>query len=130
MSELKHYSEGVAFDGAAILCDGHPITISEILALLNQHEQLKFELIAQEPIGFIHPTIANLLLDKRFASAEILLKTNKTRGHVLPVFIQPQLTTKMEVANTQIEYLIARIAEADASNVHSVVRQWLTEVVQ
>ena len=33
--DTPHYSEGIMGDGAAILCDGEPMTISEVLAALN-----------------------------------------------------------------------------------------------
>lgn len=35
------YTEGIAFDGTAILEDGNPITITEILSRLNDSEQLQ-----------------------------------------------------------------------------------------
>lgn len=38
-----HYTEGVCGDGAAILFDGKPLTISEILNKLNTIERLKLE---------------------------------------------------------------------------------------
>lgn len=40
------YTEGIAFDGAAILKDGVPITITEILQTLNENSRLRAELHA------------------------------------------------------------------------------------
>ena len=36
----NRYTEGIAFDGAAILDNGKPITIDEILKRLNEHNEL------------------------------------------------------------------------------------------
>jgi hypothetical protein len=37
------YTEGICEDGAAILCDGQPITISQILGRLNLMDEFKEE---------------------------------------------------------------------------------------
>ena len=37
------YTEGICQDGAAILKDGLPIKISEILSSLNEYDDLKYE---------------------------------------------------------------------------------------
>ena len=36
----NRYTEGIAFDGASILDNGAPITISEILKRLNEYDKL------------------------------------------------------------------------------------------
>jgi hypothetical protein len=36
----NRYTEGIAFDGAAILDNGKPITIDEILKRLNEYNEL------------------------------------------------------------------------------------------
>ena len=36
----NRYTEGIAFDGAAILDNGKPITIDEILKRLNEYDEL------------------------------------------------------------------------------------------
>lgn len=41
MAQEKVYTEGIAFDGAAILENGLPITISQVLKKLNDAEELK-----------------------------------------------------------------------------------------
>lgn len=38
---MAEYTEGVCGDGAAILRDGVPVAISDVLAALNQGEQLR-----------------------------------------------------------------------------------------
>ena len=40
------YSQGVCGDGAAILKDGQPMTIEEILSKLREYELFKTELVA------------------------------------------------------------------------------------
>ncbi|MGR9384888.1 hypothetical protein [Rhizobium leguminosarum] len=37
---MSRYTEGVCDDGAAILKDGVPVSITEILSMLNLHEQM------------------------------------------------------------------------------------------
>lgn len=37
---MSEYSQGVCEDGAAILCNGEPITIEEILQRLRQRDEL------------------------------------------------------------------------------------------
>ena len=37
----KRFTEGIAFDGAAILDNGNPITITEILNNLNRIDELE-----------------------------------------------------------------------------------------
>lgn len=37
----KRYTEGIAFDGAAILDNGKPITITEILDRLNKLDEIE-----------------------------------------------------------------------------------------
>lgn len=39
--ESKRFTEGIAFDGAAILDNGQPITITEILNNLNRLDELE-----------------------------------------------------------------------------------------
>lgn len=41
MSKGKRYTEGIAGDGAAILDNGIPITITEILKRLNKLDKLE-----------------------------------------------------------------------------------------
>lgn len=41
MAQEKVYTEGIAFDGAAILEDGLPLTISQILKKLNKGDEMK-----------------------------------------------------------------------------------------
>ena len=38
---MSEWTEGVCDDGAAILRDGQPVTISELLAILNDFERLR-----------------------------------------------------------------------------------------
>lgn len=38
---MREYSQGIAADGAAILCNGHPMTIEEILARLRTLEDVR-----------------------------------------------------------------------------------------
>ena len=38
---IREYSEGIAADGAAILCDGQPMRIEEILARLRALEAVR-----------------------------------------------------------------------------------------
>lgn len=38
---LHEYSQGVAYDGAVILCDGAPLTIEEILSKLRALEDVR-----------------------------------------------------------------------------------------
>ena len=38
MSEVPHYTQGIASDGAALLRDGVPITVDEVVKLLNERE--------------------------------------------------------------------------------------------
>lgn len=45
------YTEGIAFDGTAILQDGLPLTISEILKLLNDREILENQLRVQKALN-------------------------------------------------------------------------------
>ena len=40
MKMENRYTEGIAFDGTAILDNGKPITIDEILKRLNEHDEL------------------------------------------------------------------------------------------
>lgn len=40
----KRFTEGIAFDGAAILDNGKPITITEILKNLNKLDKVEREL--------------------------------------------------------------------------------------
>lgn len=44
-----HYTEGICGDGAAILCDGRPITIAEVLRRLNAAPNHEAERLAVLP---------------------------------------------------------------------------------
>ncbi|HCU0428871.1 hypothetical protein I5Q42_06110 [Serratia marcescens] len=46
----EKYTEGLCGDGAAILCDGVPMSISEILAALNAAARQE-----AQPVGYIDP---------------------------------------------------------------------------
>lgn len=41
---MARYSEGIACDGAVILCDGKPVPIEDVVAGLNERDELQEEL--------------------------------------------------------------------------------------
>lgn len=40
---METYTQGVCQDGAAILCDGKPLTIDEVIKRLNELTQIKYD---------------------------------------------------------------------------------------
>jgi hypothetical protein len=40
---MSRFSEGITFDGAAILCDGQPVPIEDVVAGLNERDELEAE---------------------------------------------------------------------------------------
>jgi hypothetical protein len=60
-SDLPEWTEGACADGAVILCDGMRVTISEILAALNERERLRATLVQirkASPMGSMSESLA------------------------------------------------------------------------
>jgi hypothetical protein len=64
---MSEFTEGVCEDGAAILKDGQPLSISEILSLLNlQEKMVRTQITMQHTIDALRDQIVKPLCAHRF----------------------------------------------------------------